>query len=74
MFFRAPCGFGKTTLAKELLKNSRARVYETAADKIDFEDLNKNDKWEVLLVDDLQLLQNHDEQQMLCELIRSKTQ
>lgn len=25
MLFRAPCGFGKTTLAKTLLKNCRAK-------------------------------------------------
>lgn len=36
MLFRAPCGFGKTTLAKTLLKDCRAKVYETTADKMDF--------------------------------------
>lgn len=71
MLFRAPCGFGKTTLAKTLLKNCRAKVYETTEDKMDFTAIRTDKKWNVLLADDLQLLCNREEQQELCEIIRN---
>ncbi len=71
MLLRAPCGFGKTALAEALLADRHERVHRTAADRIDFKFLFSDEKWEILLVDELQLLQNIEERQMLCELIRS---
>ena len=53
MFFCAPCGFGKTTVAKALLKDKN--VFFTDAGEANFDDVLKAE-WEVLAVDDLQML------------------
>lgn len=52
-FFSAPCGFGKTTVVHELLKNKK--TYEVSADSIDFSKLEKNN-CKFVIVDNLQLL------------------
>ena len=69
MVFSAPCGFGKTTVAKELLKKSGKRILEKRADEIDVSALSSQDPWDVLLIEDLQLLQSREEYQALCALI-----
>ena len=74
MLFEAPCGFGKTTLAKELLKNETAKILEVRADEADFGQLSENDDWDILLLEDLHLLQNMEEHQSLCILIRNNPQ
>lgn len=66
--FCAPCGFGKTTVVHELLKGKK--TYEAAADRIDFPRVSRED-WDVLVVDNLQLLHEQEIQQELCEFIRS---
>ena len=74
MVFSAPCGFGKTTVAKELLKKSGKRILEKRADEIDVSALSSQDPWDVLLIEDLQLLQSREEYQALCALIQSSHQ
>ncbi len=70
LLFCAPCGFGKTTVARELLKNKR--FYECSAEKLNFAALSES--YDVLLVDNLQLLQEQDRQQLLCDFIRENPQ
>ena len=70
-FLSAPCGFGKTVVAEELLRGRKVRRMQ--AEKPDFERAETDPDWKILLVDDLQLMQE-EEQQRLCELIRKKTE
>lgn len=67
--FSAPCGCGKTTMAKKLL--SRYSVCERSAGEQDFLAKSLPENCEVLLVDDFQFLKDNEQQQALCELIRS---
>ena len=66
--FCAPCGFGKTTVVRELLKTKK--TYEISADALDVTALSEKD-WNVLIVDNLQLLHEQEIQRDLCEYIRT---
>lgn len=68
LFFTAPCGFGKSTLAETLL--ARQQVLSLTAGEPDFA-LPADDKdWQVLLIDDLRQMTEEPDQQALCQLIR----
>ena len=69
LFFSAPCGFGKTVLADALLRG-RNVLRQSAADP-DCAIPPSAQDWDILLIDDLQLMQEEVGQQALCELIRS---
>ena len=69
LFFSAPCGFGKTTLADALL--CRQKVCRMSAAAPDFSLVALPEDWKLLLIDDLQYMQEEHDLQMLCELIRS---
>ena len=69
LFFSAPCGFGKTVLADALLRG-RNVLRLSAADPDCVIPPSAQD-WDILLIDDLQLMQEEAGQQALCELIRS---
>lgn len=69
LFFSAPCGFGKTVLADALLRG-RNVLRQSAADPDCAIPPSAKD-WDILLIDDLQLMQEEAGQQALCELIRS---
>ena len=69
LFFSAPCGFGKTVLAEALLRG-RNVLRQSAADP-DCAIPPSAQDWDILLIDDLQLMQEEAGQQALCELIRS---
>ena len=69
LFFSAPCGFGKTVLADALLRG-RNVLRQSAADP-DCAIPPSAQDWDILLIDDLQLMQEEAGQQALCELIRS---
>ena len=69
LFFSAPCGFGKTVLADALLRG-RNVLRQSAADP-DCAIPPSEQDWDILLIDDLQLMQEEAGQQALCELIRS---
>lgn len=69
LFFSAPCGFGKTVLADALLRG-RNVLRQSAADP-DCAIPSPAQDWDILLIDDLQLMQEEAGQQALCELIRS---
>lgn len=69
LFFSAPCGFGKTALANALLR--RHRTLRLCADAPDFTLRTLPENWDVLLIDDFQLLQEQETSQILCELIRA---
>ena len=69
LFFSAPCGFGKTVLADALL-HGRNVLRQSAADP-DCAIPPPAQDWDILLIDDLQLMQEEAGQQALCELIRS---
>ena len=66
LFFSAACGFGKTTVAKELLKSKR--VLEISIED-DFNNLLSG-RWDFLLIDNLQDLRDEDKQQTLLSVIR----
>ena len=69
LFFSAPCGFGKTALANALLRGHR--TLRLCADAPDFTLRTLPKNWDVLLIDDFQLLQEQETSQTLCELIRA---
>ena len=66
LFFSAPCGFGKTVLADALLRG-RNVLRQSAADS-DCAIPPSAQDWDILLIDDLQLMQEEVGQQALCEL------
>lgn len=68
LFFSAPCGFGKTSVAKILTQDKRTLCL--SAESPDFAAAEKADWWQVLLIDDLQLMQEETDQQRLCDLMR----
>ena len=69
LFFSAPCGFGKSTLSDALL--SGRDVLRLDAGAADFALPALSDGWEILLIDDFQMIPAEDGGQALCELIRS---
>ena len=69
LFFSAPCGFGKTVLADALLHGQNV-LRQSAADP-DCAITPSAQDWDILLIDDFQLMQEEAGQQALCELIRS---
>ena len=69
LFFSAPCGFGKTALANALLCGHRTLRLCAGAPDFTLRTLPEN--WDVLLIDDFQLLQEQETSQALCELIRA---
>lgn len=69
LFFSAPCGFGKTVVANALLRKWRTLCLR--ADAPDFSLQALPDEWDILLIDDFQLLQEQETSQTLCELIRA---
>ena len=69
LFFSAPCGFGKTTVADILLSGQDIQRVGVRDD--DFSLSSLSGEADILLIDDLQLMQEED-WQVLCELIRSK--
>lgn len=68
LFFSAPCGFGKTSLADALLHGRNVLRLNAGAPDCAIPPAAQD--WDILLIDDFQQLQE-DEQQALCELIRS---
>ena len=69
LFFSAPCGFGKTAAAETLL--SGQEVLRLSAGSADLTLPSAGDDWQILLLDDLQDMQEEQEQNALCELIRA---
>ena len=69
LFFSAPCGFGKTALAEALLRGRN--VLRLDALSADFSLDAGADGWDILLIDDMQLMQEEYDWQTLCELIRA---
>ena len=63
----APCGMGKTTVARSMLAGRR--VLEISAGSPDFEIPEPDGSWEVLLIDNLQKIDDPAMQQNLCRLI-----
>ena len=68
ILFSAPCGFGKTTLARALLAGRK--VYCTTAGEAAYQLPDAAGDWEVLLLENLQCLHEEQAQQDLCRLIR----
>ena len=69
LFFSAPCGFGKTVVAEALL--SGREVLRLSADSADFSLPSAEADWQILLLDDLQDMQEEQDWNALCELIRT---
>ena len=69
LFFSAPCGFGKTAVAETLL--SGREVLRLTAGSADLSLPSADDDWQLLLLDDLQDMQEEQDWNALCELIRA---
>ena len=69
LFFSAPCGFGKTAVANALLRKWRTLCLR--ADAPDFSLQGLPDEWDILLIDDFQLIQEKEQLQAICDLIRA---
>lgn len=69
LVFRAPCGFGKTSLADKMISNGGKRVMKISADCIGDEIYN-TDEWDILYIDNLHTMHSDDAQLKLCTLIR----
>lgn len=69
LFFSAPCGFGKTAVAEALL--SGRKVLHLSAGSPDFRLPSADGSWHILLLDDLQDMQEEQDWNALCELIRA---
>ena len=70
LFISAPCGFGKTVLADALLADRN--VLRVSAGSAGFSLAALPEDWDILLLDDFQLMQEDADQDTLCDLIRSK--
>ena len=70
IMFSAPCGFGKTTIAKKLLSN--CKVYEINVFNSVLLPNYIPKKSNVVMVDDLQYFLDSNLQKELCDLIRSR--
>ena len=68
LFFAAPCGFGKTCVAETLLAGKK--VLRREGQRLDVSALPLDGDWDYLLVEDFQQLQEEEEIQALCDLIR----
>lgn len=68
VLFSAPCGFGKTTTIRAILAGNR--MIEVSAGSPDFQLPDVSDRWNLLVVDDLQELTDEKLQRALCEMIR----
>ena len=69
LFFSAPCGFGKTAVAEALL--SSREVLRLPADSVGSKLPSAEADWQILLLDDLQDMQEEQDWNALCELIRA---
>lgn len=70
LFFSAPCGFGKTVTAEKLIRQTGKKYRGVSGDRVLFEQLIEDPNWEILFVDDLQMMQEEKDLQALCSLIR----
>ena len=71
LFFSAPCGIGKMALADTLLE--RYPVLLLHAGVVSFTLPSREDAWQTLLIDDLQYMQEEQDWQAPCALIREST-
>lgn len=69
-FISAPCGFGKTSIAEALVTGYKIR--RLFPENPDITEVKEDSGWDVLMVDDLQLMQEEDQKE-LCNLIREKS-
>lgn len=70
IFFSAACGFGKTSVSKELLKGKKVCTVSALGD---YDNLFATE-WDFLLIDNLQNLRDSDTQQALLIIIRDNPQ
>ena len=68
LFVSAPCGFGKTMLARALTSNRRT-LFLSAADP-GFSLPASCGEWDILVIDDMQNIQTEQQLTALCGLIR----
>ena len=71
-FFSAPCGFGKTTVAEALLEGKKVYRINGLEENTVRPDAKK--KWDILFIDDLQMVQDDNDLRALNELIQSNPQ
>ena len=71
LFFSAPCGFSKTALAEALLRGQD--VLHLSAGDEGFALPPADSRWRVLLLDDLQNMHDENDWNVLCKLIRSRS-
>lgn len=72
LFFSAPCGFGKTVLAEALLAGQNVYRLDAGEANIAFPEVSGD--WDIILIDNLQLMQEDCNWQALCDMIRSGAQ
>lgn len=69
-FLQRTCGFGKTVTAERLIRRTGKKYRGVSGDRVLFEQLIEDPNWEILFVDDLQMMQEEKDLQALCSLIR----
>ncbi len=68
VFFSAPCGYGKTAVARALLAGRRTVFADARAENFRLPDPGGD--WEVLLLDELQCLRGEGDRRALCAMLR----
>ena len=68
LFFSAPCGFGKSTLAKALLEGEKVCCLLVGEPNFAFP---ADTDWNILCIDNFQMMQEENEWQTLCKWIRN---
>lgn len=68
VFFSAPCGYGKTAVARALLPGRRTVFADARAESFQLPDPDGD--WEVLLLDELQCLRSERGRRALCAMLQ----
>lgn len=72
ILFHAPCGMGKTIVVKKLLLSHNPLYLSAMQEDFSLQAIPANCK--VLIIDDLHVIENRQDKDLLCEMIRTRKQ